>query len=180
MTAYAFCGRLALLQDEVEEASQWLEMAGEQEVLGPMMFLEDPPITRAWRLLAKGDEVSVAHGQALLDTLLQHVEAMHSTRKTIQVLALQAWAYDLQGREREALEVLERALTLARPGGFIRTFADLRLLAKVLQSCASAARRNRRSTKMDTYLPRPPGGHELQCCAPCQRKRCCGKRALNS
>jgi hypothetical protein len=37
--------------------------------------------------------VSVAH--ALLTHLLQHVEAIHSTRKTIQVLALQAWAYDL-------------------------------------------------------------------------------------
>ena len=36
MTAYAFCGRLALLQDEVEQAEQWLEMAGEQEVRGPM------------------------------------------------------------------------------------------------------------------------------------------------
>ena len=42
MAAYAFLGRLALLQDEVEEASPWLELAGEQEVLGPMWFLEDP------------------------------------------------------------------------------------------------------------------------------------------
>src|SRR5205823_5111969 len=132
MTAYAFCGRLALVQDEVEQAEQWLELAGEQAVLGPMMFLEDPPITKAWLLLAKGDEVSVAHGQALIDDLLQHVEAIHSTRKTINVLALHAWAYDLQGRESEALEVLERALALARPGGFIRTFADLPSLVKVL------------------------------------------------
>src|SRR5438552_42685 len=73
MTAYAFCGRLALVQDEVEQAEQWLELAGEQAVLGPMMFLEDPPITKAWLLLAKGDEVSVAQGQALLTHLLQHV-----------------------------------------------------------------------------------------------------------
>ena len=138
MTAYAFCGQLALLQDEVEEASQWLELAGEQEVLGPMLFLEDPPITKAWLLLAKGDEPSVARGQALLTHLLQHVEAMHSTRKTIKVLALQAWAYDLQGRETEALEVLERALALGRPGGFVRTFADLPPLVKVLRGAAQA------------------------------------------
>ncbi len=58
--AYAFCGQLALLQDEVEEASPWLELAGEQEVQGPMWFLEDPPITTAWMLLARGDESSVA------------------------------------------------------------------------------------------------------------------------
>ena len=93
----------------------------------------------------------MTHGQALLDTLLQHVESMHSTRKTIQVLALQAWAYDLQGRESEALDVLERALTLARPNGFIRTFADLPPLVNVLQGCASAARHERRSTQ--SWIP---------------------------
>ena len=155
MTAYAFCGRLALLQNEVEEASQWLEMAGKQEVQGPMSFLEDPPITTARLLLARGDEVSVAHAQALLTHLLQHVESIHSTRKTIQVLALQAWAYDLQGRVTEALEGLERALTLAHAGGFIRTFADLPPLAKVLHEL-----RKRRKThqevdkKLDAYLQR--------------------------
>jgi ATP/maltotriose-dependent transcriptional regulator MalT len=57
---------------------------------------------------------------------------MHSTRKTIQVLALQAWAYDLQGRGTEALDVLEQALDLGCPGGFVRTFADLPPLLKVL------------------------------------------------
>ena len=132
LTAYAFCGQLALLQGDVEQASQWLELAGEQEALGPMMFLEDPPITKAWLLLAKGDEVSVEHGQVLITHLLQHVEAMHSTRKTIHVLALQAWAYDLQGCESKALEVLERALTLACPGGFIRTFANMPQLVTLL------------------------------------------------
>ena len=34
MTTYAFCGRLALLQDKVEEAAQWLELAGEQDSTG--------------------------------------------------------------------------------------------------------------------------------------------------
>jgi len=70
-------------------------------------------------------------------------------------LALQAWAYDLQGRETEALEGLERALALAHPGGFIRTFADLPPLAKVLHEL-----RKRRKThqevdkKLDAYLQR--------------------------
>jgi len=155
MIAYAFCGRLALLQDDVEEASRWLELAGEQEVLGPMTFLEDPPITKARLLLAKGDEQSVAGGQALLNHLLQHVEAIHSTRKTIQVLALQAWAYDLQGRETEALEVLEQALALGRPGGFIRTFADLPPLAKVFQALRKRRRARQAVDKqLDTYLHR--------------------------
>jgi LuxR family transcriptional regulator, maltose regulon positive regulatory protein len=153
MGAYAFCGHLALLQNKVEEATQWLEMAGEQVVQGPMMFLEDPPITAAWMFLAKGDEASMAHGQALLDELLKHVESMHSTRKTIQVLALQAWANHLQGRESEALDVLEYALTLARPNGFIRTFADLPPLVNVLQGLRKRRMaRKEIDTKLDTYL----------------------------
>jgi LuxR family maltose regulon positive regulatory protein len=153
MTAYAFCGHLALLQTEVEEASQWLEMAGDQEVLGPMMFLEDPPITTVRFLLAKGDDASVAQGQALLTQLLQHVEAIHNTRKTIQVLALQAWAHDQQDREIEALDVLERALTLARPGGFMRTFADLPPLAKVLHELRKRRKaRHSVDKNLDAYL----------------------------
>jgi LuxR family transcriptional regulator, maltose regulon positive regulatory protein len=153
MTVYAFCAWLALLQDEVEEASQWLELAGEQEVLGPMMFFEDPPITKARLLLAQGDAPGVARGQALLTCLLHHVEAMHNTRKTIKVLALQAWAYDLQGRVTEALDVLEQALVLARPGGFLRTFVDLPPLAKVLQELRKRRKvRQEVDSKLDAYL----------------------------
>jgi LuxR family transcriptional regulator, maltose regulon positive regulatory protein len=144
MAAYAFRGRLALVQDEVEEASQWLELAGEPEVVGPMWLLEDPPITKACVLLARGDTASVAEGQALLTHLWRYVQAIYSTRKAIKILALQAWAYDLQGREREALEALEHALALGRPGGFVRTFADLPPLLKVL----GELRKRRKARKM--------------------------------
>jgi LuxR family maltose regulon positive regulatory protein len=153
LPAYAFQGWLALLQDEVESAQQWVEMAGGQHVLGPMTSFEVPAIIQAWMLLAKGDEASVAHGQAMLATLLQDVEAMHNTRETIQVLALQALAYDLRGCAVEALDVLERAIALAYPGGFTRTFADVPPLAKLLQEL-----RKRRKThqmidrKLDVYL----------------------------
>jgi LuxR family maltose regulon positive regulatory protein len=153
MAAYAFLARLALLQGEVEEASRWLELAGVQKVWGSMLFLEDPPLTEAHVLLAKGDTASVAEAQALLTHLLHYVEDMHSTRKTIKVLALQAWAYDLQGREAEALEVLEQALALGRPGGFVRTFTDLPPLLRVV----AELRRRRKAQqvpddKLDAYL----------------------------
>ena len=133
VTAYAFCGRLALVQDEAEKAVQWLELAGKQEVLEPTAFFEDPAINRARLLLAKGDQASVAQAQALLTHLLPHAEAMYSTCKMIQVLALQAWAYSLQGRQAQALDSLERALALGRPVGFVRTFADLPQLATMLR-----------------------------------------------
>ena len=66
MQAYAFRGQLALLQNEVEEASRWLELTGEQEVLGPMPLLEDPPIPKAICCLPqvtceRGARASAAH-----------------------------------------------------------------------------------------------------------------------
>lgn len=153
--AYAFQGKLALLQDKVQEAGQWLEMALEQEVQGPMAFLEDPPITIARLLLAKGDKVGIAQGQALLKKLLQHIEAIHNTRKMIQVLALQAWAYDLQGQESQAQEALERALALARSGRFIRTFADLPPVARLLNEMRKHRKvRQVVDQKLDTYIQR--------------------------
>jgi len=149
MIVFSFLGRLALLQNKVEEASQWLEMAGEQEVRGPLFFLEDPPITQVRLLLAKGDEMSIAEGQILLTRILQLVESIHNTCKKIQVVALQALAYDLQGREDEALDMLESALALARHGGFIRTFANLAPLAKLLHEL----RKHRKALhKVDKHL----------------------------
>ena len=153
MSAYAFSGRLALVQGDWEQAEQWLEMAGEQGVWGPMPFLEDLPITRAWILLSKGDEGSVARGKELLKNILQHVESIHNKRKTIEVLALQAWAYDLQGCEGDAIDVLERALALARPAGFIRSFADIQPLAKVLHELRKRRKsRQEIDRKIDIYI----------------------------
>lgn len=89
-------------------------MAGKQEeLIGPMTSLEVLPITLAWLLLARGDVEDVARAHMLLSRLLHYVETIHSTRKTIQVLVLQTWAYDLQGRESEALIALEHALVPA-------------------------------------------------------------------
>lgn len=151
--SYAFCAHLSLLQDKVEQASQWCELAGEQEVLGPMRFLEDPPITKAYVLLAQGDETNVALGQVYLEALLQNALAIHNTRKTLQVLVLQAWAYELQGRLTEALDILESALTLGRPGGFIRVFADVPPLARVLQQLRKRLKAQQVvDTKFDAYL----------------------------
>ena len=49
----------------------------------------------------------------------------HNIRVTIQVLALQAMLNDAQGNEQAALTLLQQAISLAEPGGFIRLFVDL-------------------------------------------------------
>jgi tetratricopeptide (TPR) repeat protein len=155
LVAYAFCGQMTLILGWVESAESWLRAAGKQEELvGPMTSLEVPLITHVWMLLAKGGDENVVQAHVLLGRLLGYVEAIHSTRKTVQVLALQAWAYHLQGQDAEALDTLERALVLARPGGFIRTFATLPALFPLLQQLRIRRGGRQMIKQMDTYLKR--------------------------
>ena len=44
--------------------------------------------------------------------------------KVVEILALQALAYDADGKTAQVKTTLERALTMAAPEGFIRTFVD--------------------------------------------------------
>ena len=104
-------------------------------------------MTEVHLLLARGNEETIAKGQVLLTRLLQLVEAIDNTRKTIEVLALQAWAYDLQGCETEALEVLERALVLARPGGSCAALPILLPSPNCFMNCVRTEKRARRSIR---------------------------------
>ena len=61
---------------------------------------------------------------ALLSRLIETEDARGWTGRVIEPLALQAVALHAQGEESAALVALERALVLAEPEGYIRTFVD--------------------------------------------------------
>src|SRR5207248_8434410 len=103
-----------------------------------------------------------------------------NTRKTIKVLALQAWACELQGRLSEALDLLERALALARPGGFIRTFADLPQLSRLLQEVRKRRKAQQRVDQaLDAYLQRLLAALGPGAAAAVAPTNCCGTRGWN-
>jgi LuxR family transcriptional regulator, maltose regulon positive regulatory protein len=60
----------------------------------------------------------------LLERLLQAAEEGERTGSVIEILALQALAHQVQGDIPAALVLLERALTLAEPEGYVRIFVD--------------------------------------------------------
>ena len=60
----------------------------------------------------------------LLDRLLDRAESAGMVRETIETLALRALALQGQGHLPPALASLERALSLAEPGGFVRIFVN--------------------------------------------------------
>jgi LuxR family maltose regulon positive regulatory protein len=65
-----------------------------------------------------------ADGLRLLDRLLQAEEASGGTTWVINILARQALGLAQQGHPAPALRALARALALAEPGGYVRTFVD--------------------------------------------------------
>jgi LuxR family maltose regulon positive regulatory protein len=104
---------------------------------------ERPDKAWAWaaeRGLSLTDEVSYLHEfehltlarleianplvNTLLTRLLQAAEAQNRRGSALDILLVQALAYEAQGNHPQALAALERALSLAEPEGYVRIFVD--------------------------------------------------------
>jgi LuxR family maltose regulon positive regulatory protein len=124
--AHSCQARLSLLQGDLASAVRWLQTADLTTDASIMFYwLEIPRITRCRVLIAQGTEASLQKAVDLLKGYRQEVEAQHNTCQSIDILTLQALAYHKQALFDEALVTLERAITLAAPGGFIRPFVEL-------------------------------------------------------
>lgn len=56
--------------------------------------------------------------------LRQETRSLHYTWQTIEIVVLQAIVVHQQGRQDKALDLLEQAVDLASPGGWIRPFVE--------------------------------------------------------
>jgi LuxR family maltose regulon positive regulatory protein len=78
-------------------------------------------------LIAQGRQQtgsSLDEALAWLSWLLQEAQRTGAWKRVILALVLQAMALQAQGKDEEALAALTRALTLAEPEGYVRTFID--------------------------------------------------------
>jgi LuxR family maltose regulon positive regulatory protein len=113
--------RLWIAQGNVELASRWAREVGlsaDDELSYPR---EAEHIALA-RVLMAQDEPDEALG--LLERLLAAAKAGGRTGSVIEILALQALALQAQGASNAATPPLVRALSLAEPEGYVRTFVD--------------------------------------------------------
>ena len=121
--------RLMLLQGDLEGAGNWLNTLSDLPPDQPLMWLEEPEVTRARILVARGAETGLRPALQILDALEEIADRTHNTRYKIELLVLRALALDAQGDSSSdysaADDVLKQALKLARPGGFLRVFVDL-------------------------------------------------------
>jgi LuxR family maltose regulon positive regulatory protein len=122
--AASFQARLALLRGELEPAVRWLQTADLEFSREPMPWIETPRLTQARVLLAQGRRSDLEQAMHIVQELNQLAEEMHNIRRTVEILGLLALTHEAQGESSAALKALERAVAMAEPGGFVRTFVD--------------------------------------------------------
>ena len=113
--------QLWLARGNLAAAGRWLQESQHSRTAGPAYQREFERITQA-RVLAAQDQAGKAL-RLLLD-LEETAQAMGRTGRLIQILLLQALVHQAQDEERAAISTLERALCLAEPEGYVRTFLD--------------------------------------------------------
>jgi len=113
--------RLWIAQGDLEQASRLVQQSG-IGIDNEIPYLREPEYLALARVLLAQEDYEAA--LALSKQLLQKAEATGRMRRVIEVLVLQALIF--QGRRDidQTLTVLERALSLARPEGYVRTFLD--------------------------------------------------------
>ena len=83
-------------------------------------------------------DLSIQKAMGLLDRLLKAAEERGGKGSVIEILVLQAIAYQAQGDIPAALKPLQQALMLAEPEGYVRIFVDEGLpMMQLLREAAS-------------------------------------------
>jgi LuxR family maltose regulon positive regulatory protein len=113
--------RIWLSQEKLEAASQWvrereLALDGEPTYLHEMEY-----IVFARILIAQGRSDEAAR---LLQRLLESADAGVRTSNVVEILNLQSLALQAGDDRDQAITTLGKALTLAKPCGFVRVFVD--------------------------------------------------------
>ena len=117
--------RLQLLGGDIEEAGRWADTFTHPVPDRPLLWVENPHLTRARILIARNRDDDTTIALEVLDAVLDLARRTHSAPTMIEALALRALALDAMSRQDEGLDALRQALDLCSPGDFTRIFVDL-------------------------------------------------------
>jgi LuxR family transcriptional regulator, maltose regulon positive regulatory protein len=119
--AAAWNARLHLTRGDLTAAVLELERIAGTSAVSVSMVRESGQITRARLTMVRGE-----HDEALqlLEGLREAAEASDRTGNLLEILVLPALALWATNEKERAVTTLTRALVLAEPEGYVRTFAD--------------------------------------------------------
>jgi LuxR family maltose regulon positive regulatory protein len=117
--------RFAIHRGDNISAQHWADTVTLDEDMENFSALEIPSLTWARIRIQEREPNCVQEAVDILNLRLQGAENRHNIRRQIQTLAHLALAYQALGQTEEALGILDRAIIISQPGGFIRTFLDM-------------------------------------------------------
>jgi LuxR family maltose regulon positive regulatory protein len=111
---------LALAEDDFQAADQWVEDLRKSTTEKPFYHLQELEQTTLARVLLGLNQPQEA--LEILFSVGQNAKKLGMNKRLVEILVLQARAYDVLGEEEQALEAIEAALHLGEAGGMVRTF----------------------------------------------------------
>jgi LuxR family maltose regulon positive regulatory protein len=142
----ALKARIYLKQGRLDKARAWAVERG-LSLADEVSYLHEFEYLTLARL-----EIAKPQVNALLARLLQAAEAQKRRGSALDILLVQALAYEAQGNRPQALAALERALTLAEPEGYVRIFVDEGEVMRLLIEKQSSNRDHPLSDYVDKLL----------------------------
>jgi LuxR family maltose regulon positive regulatory protein len=125
--------RLWVAQGEIELAQRWVDEQ-EPDWTATKPAPGEPGRSSAFLEMGEIERITLVHlrlaqgraGEALavLEPLVHAAQRHGRVKRVVELLALQAVAYQVQGDTERALAVLERTLRLAEPDGYVRVFVE--------------------------------------------------------
>jgi LuxR family maltose regulon positive regulatory protein len=117
----SFRMRMALMQGDMTAVAEWVQAIepSTHSELDPALAFKHITLARIYLAQRVPDAA-----QQLLDRLLPSAQAAGRMGQVLDISLLQALALYAQGRGTEAFTILERALILAEPEGYVRIFVD--------------------------------------------------------
>jgi len=117
----AWKARIWLTEGNLDAAQPWVQ-EGLQRVDDELQFAREvEDIVLARYLIVQGE---LEDAIKLLDRLIEKAETGDRITRLIEMLLVNALALKAQGDTDKAIATMERALSIAEPGGFIRIFVD--------------------------------------------------------
>jgi LuxR family maltose regulon positive regulatory protein len=123
---------LWLDQGEVAKAAEWLKEHQVNKIETIPVWHESEDITSIRVLLRLG---RYTEAQVRIAQIIMIAEEGGRNKRLIEMLILQALAWHATGKDPEALDILQKALALSQPEGFVRVFLDEGQIMERLLMC---------------------------------------------